>query len=237
VTSPPELTQDLPHIHFGDAGTPHHEHAIPHAYRHDQGVVVLHLLEFVRQCCQVADILIGGGMGQHHHDPIDIDGPAILDQLVEQGDLTGGQLLGEKIRHHVEVGAMAQEERRRLVVPLAGRAVEQAAGILIEAEHHQCGLIRGGNDPLLLEQVTEDGDGGADRLYHLPFGVQGVVRFRVMVVDMDHHPGAASHLAEGADAVGLADIHQDQPGNRLQVDVAQAAKAVGVDGALDKEFT
>ncbi len=101
-----ELGENRPHGDLRQARTPDDENPLLHAHSDDQGRKILHIPELVGEHRQVADKAVDGGMGQGHVDAADVEHGAGIDQLVEQGNLFGGEILLEIIGNQVEIGAM-----------------------------------------------------------------------------------------------------------------------------------
>jgi len=175
-------------------------------------------------------------VGDGNVDAVDVEDGARFDQLVEQRDLFGGQFLGEKIGDGIEVGAMFEEEGGGPQVADGGRIEAQAAGVLVEAEHHQRRLVGGRFDVAFAEDLAEDCDRGPDRFDDLERAAQVGMAGRMVVVDVHRHPLAAGDGAKGTDAVELAHVDQDQPFDGVEVDVLDAFETVGVNGAAEEEL-
>ncbi len=167
-----ELGQYLADMHLRDARTADHEDAALHAHRQDEHVEVLHVLELVGENGDIADIVSGGGMGDAHVDAVDIDRLHRVDELFEQCHLVAGQLLDQGVGDGIEVGAATEQEGARLVVAAGGGVEEQAAGVLVEAEHHDRRLFGARFDAALHEEVAENGHRRTDRFDHLDIALQ-----------------------------------------------------------------
>ena len=114
---------------------------------------------------------------------------------------------------------MAEQPGGRGQVLGAGGGVEEAAGVLVDAQRHQGGLGGGGHDALLLEEADEDGGGGAERLDPLQLAVQVVGAGRVVVVEVDAHPRVLQAVAHPADALRQTGVDDDQAVHPIRVDV------------------
>ncbi len=180
--------------------------------------------------------MVDRGVGDGDVDTVDVQDGARLDQLVQKRHLVGGQLLGEKIGDRVEIGPVGEEKGRGLEIPHRGRVEEQAAGILVEPQHHHGRFFRRRLDAALPEEVTEDGHRRPDRLDAFDGAGDVGLPGGVVVVDMQFDPRPAGDLAERADAIRLANVDEDQAGDGIEVDVADALEIVSVEGALDEEI-
>ena len=94
-------------------------------------------------------------------------------------------LRGKKIGDGVEVGAVLEKKAGRLVIAGGGGAEHQAAGVLVESQHHDGRFVRGRMDAALHEQVGQDGDRGPDRLNDLDIALEIPLTTGMMVIDMN----------------------------------------------------
>ncbi len=131
---------------------------------------------------------------------------------------------------------MAQQESGGLVILLRGRGEGEAAGILVQTQHHHGRLLPVRRDAALHEQVGQNRHRRTDRLDSLEIRLQIGRAFGMVVVDMHRDLGAPGDLGERPDALGIAHVDQHQARNLLQVDIPGPPDIEGVLGALHEEL-
>ena len=231
-----EFGQDLAGIDFRPPRTGHQEDAAFHAHRHQQGIEVLDIAQLVGQRRDVADEIVDRRMGDADIDAVDVEHAAIGQQVVEQMNLVGGQFLGQHRGDDIQVGAVLEQKGRRLVIGGRGGGEGQAAGILVESEHHHGGFVGVGDHAAFHEQLGENGDGRTDGPDVFDFAVQIGGAVRMVIVDMEGDAGTVRQLVQRTDAVRLADIDQDQAVDLVEVDIAQLLEVEGILRAFQEKL-
>ena len=230
---------ELPHhrgrIHLRLPAAAHQHHPVPHLADGEEDAHPLHVAQFVHEERQVPHVLLPPRLGDHHLDPADRVRPGPLEQVVEQGDLPGGQVLGEDVGHLGELRPAGEQVRRGEVVVHRGRREAERARVLVDPEHHHRRLVRRDGDPPLLEDLDEDRRGRADAPDHLEVALHVGVLVGMVVVDVDRNARAADQLPEDPDAGAAADVDQDEAGHLVEVDLAGLAHRQVVEGGLDEE--
>ena len=228
VTAAAEFAGHGAGVDLGDAAAGDQVGALAHAQQGKQHVDVLHHHQPLDEHREVVHVVVQGELADHHADAADHVGDRLLLQLADEADLLRGQLPRDELGDDVQVGAVAQQPGRGGEILGAGGGVEEAAGVLVDAQGHQGGLRSGGHDALLLEEADEDGGGGAEGLDPLQLAVQVVGAGRVVVVEVDAHPRVLQAVAHPADALGQAGVDDDQPVHPVRVDVADLLEFVDV---------
>ncbi len=229
-----ELAKNFPHVHLGDTGAADKKDSLPHARGDDQGIEIFHVPEFMGKHRQIADEVIDAGVCNGNLSAVDGDGFKRAEQLVQQFNLLGRQLLDQGFRDKVEVGTVAEKEGRGVVIADGGGIEGQTAGILIKSEHHDCGFLRRGGDPLIAEDFCKKGDGRPNRFNMLlrP-GNAGFARMMIVNVNFDT---AFNEFGQRTDTLRLANIDKDQATDGREIKIAQPQKIIAVGAAATKKF-
>jgi len=201
--------------------------------QHGTGLLVVHGRQLERR----AEVEVVGAphLGDHHLDPADLVRPRSLEQVVQQGDLSGGEILGEDVGHLGEHRPAGEQVRRGEVVVHRGRREAERARVLVDPQHHQRRLVRRDGDPPFLEDLDEDRRGRADAPDHLEVALDIGVLVGVVVVDVDRYARAPDQFPEDPDAGSGADVDQDQAGHLGEIDLAGLPHRQVVEGGLDEE--
>ena len=228
VAATAELPGQGAGVDLGDAAAGDQVGPLAHAQQGKEHIDVLQHHQPLDEHREVVHVVVQGELADHHADAADHVGDRLLLQLADEADLLRGQLPRDELGDDVQVGAVAQQPGRGGEILGAGGGVEEAAGVLVDAQGHQGGLRSGGHDALLLEEADEDGGGGAERLDPLQLAVQVVGAGRVVVVEVDAHPRVLQAVAHPADALRQTGVDDDQAVHPVRVDVPYLLEFIDV---------
>src|SRR4030042_3812963 len=133
MTSPPELSGDLCHVHLFNPAPSNQGDPVFHKNEDEQGIQVFHVYELVGENGNVSDITIHGGLGNDDINSMDSVARGRLDQVVQQKNLFGCEFPCDDVGENIEIGSMADEESRRPEVFLFLRKKREVSGIFLEA--------------------------------------------------------------------------------------------------------
>ena len=222
MSSAAEFAHDPIHGHFGNPGTPHQKDPARKTGGHDKRIQILHVPQLVGQLRQIAHIVARRSLRYGDFHLMYRDEAQRADHLMKQLYLLHRELRSEKITDGVQLGAAGEQKGRGTAVVCGCGTGKKAVGILVQPDHHQGRLFGRGTDPALLEQAGKDGDGGSHRRDMLLRTMQ-IIRTGsfMMIKNMDIHSGMLRHLGKRPDARLAADIHQNQAGDFIQLDIAR----------------
>ena len=206
-----------------------------HERQREDDLEVLHLDHLLHQEGEVGDVGLPRDAGHDDLDPVDVQAVGGLDEVVQQGDLLRVELARDEVGDHVQVRALREQEGPCEEIPLGGGREGEGAGVLVEPQAHDGGLVRAQRDSPAADLVDQDGHRRPGRRARLQLPADVAVARRVVVVDVDLHPGAADQAGEPADPAGLAGVHEHQPLHALQLDGLDLGHVEQVDQRADEE--
>lgn len=183
----------------------------------------------------IAHIVVKGGMGHGNVDPVHRGAAKGLQQIVQKRDLFGVQLLGDKIRHDVQVGSLLQEPGCCGIVVGCGGGKGQVARVFIDAQHHEGCLDRRHPDALLHELLGQDGRGRTATANLSAARPDVAAGAGMVVIDMDLDAWPARNLRKAADARGILAVHEDQSRDVREIHIPEPGKGEFVAGCLEEE--
>ena len=98
---------DGPRIHLGQARAGHQVDAPLHAGQGEQGVQVFHVHELVHQHRELGHIKVAAHLAHHQGGAAHVEGLGRADQVVQEAHFLGGELAGDQVGDHAEVGPLA----------------------------------------------------------------------------------------------------------------------------------
>ena len=69
--------------------------SVLHPDQDEKNIQVFHILQLVDENGNIADIMVGGGLRDHHIRPVDMIPGCRLDEVIQEKDLIRRQLLGD----------------------------------------------------------------------------------------------------------------------------------------------
>ena len=201
---------DHAHVDLGRLAAGHELDAVAHAPDGEEHADVFHVHELVGQQGEVAHVGFQGDFGQDDLHAVYGMGGGRFDEFREDGHLFRGQLAAHDVPDDVEVHAHGPEPGRGLEVVLRGGLEGEPARVLEDAQAHDGGLVGGDAQSFPAQFRDDDGRGGAPWQEHVDDAGQGVVGFRVMVVEVDLKVGPVQKRGHVGQARALACVHHDE---------------------------
>ena len=158
-----------------------------------------------------------------------------MEQIVEQCDLIGIKMAPQGVGHDVEVRARPQDVCGRVQVAGRGRGVGQRAGLVVKSQGQDGGLERRERNLPRLQLLDQDRRRRADlfdlaKVHPRQLGFSGgLIRVRMVIVDVNLHLRPAEETFQHADALGLLRVHENQPRDLLEIEVFQSGHPEIVD--------
>ena len=110
--------------------------------------------------------------------------------------------MGDELGDHIEFGTFFHQPCRGQQIGRGGGEMGQRAGIFVDAESKYgrfLGLISRSS---FLEDVDQEGGGGAEVLDDFELALQITAVLQMMIVEMELNPGIVQALFKWADSIG-----------------------------------
>ena len=223
-----ELPDNRADIDLGNAAAGNQVGPLAHADQGKEDIDVFHDHQPLDDQREIIDIVGHGQFADHHGHPANDIGVCLLPQLTDQADLFGGEFAGDKLGDDVEIGAVGEQPGGGGQIFGTGGGVEKTAGILVDAQRHQGGLVSGGHDALFLKDAGEKSGGRAKGFCRFQGAAQVAGSVGVMIVEMNENVWVAETFGQLADPFRLPGVNHDQALDFGQVDMFDLFKFVDV---------
>ena len=223
-----QFRTDRAHVDEFRPAAGHHLNAILHTTDGKKDGELFHFHEPVRQIGEITEIVFHGRFGNDHGNAVDGIGARRFQQAVQGAHMGAGQLVGGHVVNVVDPHAAREQPGRAFKVRRRGGAVGKGAGIAVDAEAEQGGLVRIQGD-VGHGQRLDDKAGHRAHLGPVADGCRHIVPgIGMMIPDLDAHIVPIQQARDMVQTIALPGIHHHEAGNRIPVDVVAFAQVVAL---------